>query len=130
MSDQFPVKQGRIIRAMQRDIERLSTLAKTVAPTPVTKSSGAFHVPSTAAPDAPASGFKIYSDGGNFRIRNSNGTVRGFPGSNVFDHSMTSSTIGSAPTASDYNRLRTDVANLSQTVNNLLSSLRSVGLIG
>jgi hypothetical protein len=71
--DPFPGEQGRIIRQLQKDVERLNSLAGVQQPLPVTQASAAFLVPATATPATPGSGAILYVEGNELRWRSTAG---------------------------------------------------------
>jgi hypothetical protein len=129
MTDQFPEGLPRIVRQLQIDVAKLTRDARIIAGTPITRSSGPFFLPDSSAPDTPAGGVYVYANGGGFRIKDVLGTVRSLPAADVSDHTVTSSSVSNPPTQSQVNAIRTDVINLSQQFNNLLTSLRNAGWI-
>ncbi|MBG0830502.1 hypothetical protein HS041_22330 [Planomonospora sp. ID67723] len=72
--DQFPAEESRIIRELQRRIERLETLVGQVKGTPVTQTSGPLFIPD-GTPSTPSGGAYLFSEGGVFKWRSSGGTT-------------------------------------------------------
>lgn len=128
-SDQYSAGLDRVLNDILRRLSEIERRAGIVAGQQIVAASGAFNVPSTSEPSSPASGFKIWSNAGDFRLKHSNGVVRGFPAGAVSNHSATSSTVSNPPTQAQVNAIRSDVLGVSTTVNALLSSLRAVGLL-
>ncbi|MEU8196330.1 hypothetical protein AB0C10_21340 [Microbispora amethystogenes] len=132
MTDQFPSEERRIIRVLQEDVERLKTIARTVAPSPVTRASAPFDLPDASSPASPPAGVRLYATSGKLAVKNASGDTMTIPISNVSNppnFGSPSSQSGDYASASAYTQLRQDAANVHDTLRDLMNALRNAGFM-
>ncbi|MER7361953.1 hypothetical protein [Nonomuraea wenchangensis] len=126
----YPGDPWERIRQLERDVEELKALLS--ARQPLTAASQGWRMADMGIPSVSAGQVQIGSNGGDFYVATASGVKRipdlSLPGVTPdYPTSFTSpATIGSAPTAANYNALRADAAMLQVCVRSIINRGASI----
>lgn len=133
--DQFPDDQYRMIRQLQRDVERLFNLVGQTKGVPVTQASTAFFLPNVSVPPTPTGGIVLYSLSGSGRWIDSSGTDRSLvppsvpKGTSVSDPSVSLTSAPGSYSQSHIQSVVNDVGAVKNALVALITSLENADLI-
>lgn len=123
-----------LITELRRDLDRLTTEVKQRAGVPITQASDAFFIPLTGSPGTPSGGAYLRFDGTVIRVHTPAGSYSTLPEVPVASAVADAGAIVSGSGPATYNQtwginMYNGLVDVKDTINALMSSLRSAGLL-